>query len=315
MKKKTIITLCALSSVLMLSACSETPEEEQSVKPVEPSITSTTTARSETTTEAATIAEPETTTAQKPAETSAEESKAEESSSAEVSSKADESSQSEVEMNGTGGDEEMELYQLYGYWQSQVNDLKLHIEDNNYELIGSETYENGHLEYDDEKDAFLLANNSVEGAKNFYIRRDTLKAGSLTFTEGTANVEFIYMSDLIPGEVGYPDNGQVYDGVPLSYPVNINFEARTDLTDVKLLKLTLTDVAQNGDMYFDTKSLLEVPALAKGQNFAPDVEIPETIPTFGISYRDYHGGEHYFCITQSGMDGSIVMIPFEPAKG
>lgn len=316
--KNTIIALCTLCAVMMFTACSESPAEDSGVKPVEPTQTTaeTTEKAEETTTEATTTAEPETTT-EKPTETTAE-SKAEESSSAEVSSKAEESAkaeESQPEMNGTGGDEEMELYRLYGCWESDNGEQELHVEDNTYELLGIESYENGHLEYNKEMDAFLLANNSVDGAKNLYIQRDPDRTGKLMLIQGMGVTEFTYMSDLTPREVSYPDVGQSYDGEALTTPININFQARTDLTDVKLLKLEFIDSTQSGDMYFDTKSLLEVPTLAKGQNFAPDVEIPETIPTFGIYYRDYHGGEHYFSITQSGMDGSIILIPFEPPKG
>ena len=54
-------------------------------------------------------------------------------------------------------------------------------------------------------------------------------------------------------------------------------------------------------------------ALNKGRGFLPfaiTLTMYGTIPSYGISYETADGMTHYYAISESGMDGSAVLVEF-----
>lgn len=79
------------------------------------------------------------------------------------------------------------------------------------------------------------------------------------------------------------------------------------VTDVELLSLELEDIDEQGQASF-RKTLLEtIPILEPGKPVVVQLSFGCTIPNFGIRYTDDTGVTRAYSLTQSGMDGSLLM--------
>ena len=51
-----------------------------------------------------------------------------------------------------------------------------------------------------------------------------------------------------------------------------------------------------------------------GNPFVITLTMYGTIPYYGISYETADGETHYYAISESGMDGSAILVKFEPKE-
>ena len=228
--------------------------------------------------------------------------------------KAAETSEAESQSvpDGTGGHAEDELYKLYGWWYSSENDDYIHICDASFEASINGAFTNGHLEYADKDgiDCFMLSTNSTDFPLDTFVFRDVNKHGRLKFFNNGLTTEFIERSDFDVRFIRAEEAANGYDGEPLSSPITIEFTAKEDIRDLTLLKLDLYDYDEISGSRYNYIEQLSVPSIDRGGTFEPTVEIPETVPKFGIRYRDIHGTWHCYDISMSGRDGSILLTPF-----
>lgn len=88
------------------------------------------------------------------------------------------------------------------------------------------------------------------------------------------------------------------------------FEVQGEVTNFKLLSLSMTDVADDGTPSFDIEELYVRDTLNSAHPLCVDMVFAGDLPTFGYSYIDPSGNEKRFSISQSGMDGSLVVTEF-----
>ncbi len=87
----------------------------------------------------------------------------------------------------------------------------------------------------------------------------------------------------------------------------IIFVASEDVTDFKLLKLSLTDVDESGNASFSSEELYSQETLTPKIPLNAVITFHGDSPEYGISYNDSKGVGHRFTLTVSGKDGSLVL--------
>lgn len=84
-----------------------------------------------------------------------------------------------------------------------------------------------------------------------------------------------------------------------------------EISNFKLLKLSLAEFDDNGNIKFTTQTLYKQKELTADCPLKLTVPIYGTIPSYGISYTDTDGSEKISSINLSGEDGSIQLTPID----
>lgn len=92
------------------------------------------------------------------------------------------------------------------------------------------------------------------------------------------------------------------------------FYANEEIRNLKVLSLTYEDVDPMDNAIFSTEELYHYGDFGPGNPFAITLTMYGTIPYYGISYETADGEAHYYAISESGMDGSAVLVKFEPKE-
>ena len=69
-----------------------------------------------------------------------------------------------------------------------------------------------------------------------------------------------------------------------------------------------------GNTIFSTDELYNYGDFEPGNPFAITLTMYGTIPHYGISYETANGETSYYAISESGMDGSAILIKFKPKE-
>jgi len=89
------------------------------------------------------------------------------------------------------------------------------------------------------------------------------------------------------------------------------FYVSEEIKNLKVLSLTYEDVDDMGNAIFSTEELYHYGDFGPGNPFAITLTLYGTIPYYGISYETADGETHYYSISESGMDGSAILVEFE----
>lgn len=84
-----------------------------------------------------------------------------------------------------------------------------------------------------------------------------------------------------------------------------------EISNFKLLKLSLAEFDDDGNVKFTTQTLYKQKELTADCPLKLTVPIYGTIPSYGISYTDTDGSEKISSINLSGEDGSILLTPID----
>ena len=84
--------------------------------------------------------------------------------------------------------------------------------------------------------------------------------------------------------------------------------------NLKVLSLTFEDVDDMGNTIFSIDELYKYGDFEPGNPFAITLTMYGTIPYYGISYETANGETYYYAISESGMDGSAILIKFKPKE-
>lgn len=112
------------------------------------------------------------------------------------------------------------------------------------------------------------------------------------------------------------ENSQIWSYVADSSQPQViaAFYANEEIRNLKVLSLTYEDVDHMGNVIFSTEELYHYGDFGPGNPFAITLTMYGTIPYYGISYETTDGETHYYAISESGMDGSAVLVKFEPKE-
>ncbi len=94
------------------------------------------------------------------------------------------------------------------------------------------------------------------------------------------------------------------------YEVVAAITAHENIMNLKILYLTYEDVDDMGNAIFSTEVLYTYGDFEAGNPFAITITMNGTIPSYGISYETADGVTHYYAISESGMDGSALLVEF-----
>ncbi|MBQ5311257.1 MAG: hypothetical protein ILP19_04360 [Oscillospiraceae bacterium] len=213
--------------------------------------------------------------------------------------------------DGTGGIGETVLYASWGEWRSSDGDI-ISISEDRFTFERNGERSEGSVSFA-EKDSLACLELKTESGNlqdGAYVWVDFDMPGRMQLFEDGGSKTFIYQADFAINSVTELPAANDYDGTPLTAPVCVDMQAKKQLRDVRLLKLKLTGVREDGFPFYEIASLLEVPSVDEGGYFSPTIEFTGDIPAYGISYTDEHGRERYFEFIMSGKDGTVSLNPF-----
>ena len=219
--------------------------------------------------------------------------------------------------NGTGGIAEETLYMSLGEWRDFDDNIILNMTEERFSLTFSNGSNAGGSTKFVEKDGLAcleLISDSGTLSEDTYIHPDGDRIGHMLYVENGTEYELIYQADLTVNQIMKLPAANGYDGTPLSAPVSLDMTAKKKLTDVRFLKLEIYNVRDDGELLYNITELLTVPSIDEGGNFSPTMEFAGDLPGYGIAYKDERGFEHFFSISLSGKDGSVVLAPFSGSE-
>ncbi|MBR2667496.1 MAG: hypothetical protein IKD96_04995 [Oscillospiraceae bacterium] len=124
--------------------------------------------------------------------------------------------------------------------------------------------------------------------------------------EGLPAVEVSWAEDLMLGSSDH----NTFTADTEEPQVQIAFTANGVVRDFKVLSLFLQDVDDNGEPTFLVKDLYSQDLLTPWRPLVVETTFYGDIPNNGISYVDADGVTHYYAVSESGMDGSLLLTEF-----
>ena len=92
--------------------------------------------------------------------------------------------------------------------------------------------------------------------------------------------------------------------------VSIVLLPRRPVQDLQVLRLEFEGVDDAGKLRFKTHTLHSRPSLMPEQPLLLGMNFFESMPQYGIAYREADGTQRQFAIQESGMDGSLELLEF-----
>lgn len=90
---------------------------------------------------------------------------------------------------------------------------------------------------------------------------------------------------------------------------HLQFECTKTVEDFTLIRLTVEDMDDYGNVTFSYEPLLEQGLLEANVPFVANVTFMGDLPEYGITYTDHRGVLRVFGVEVSGMDGSLHLVP------
>ncbi len=182
------------------------------------------------------------------------------------------------------------------------------------------TEESGDMWEDGPRYELYLENN--ERVPGVYFAFDENHPGMLTYAvgggaqlfsrevpalwEGMPVVEVNWAEDLMLDRSDYNE----FTAETEDPQVQIAFTANGVVRDFKVLSLSLQDVSEAGVPTFEITELYSQDLLTIWRPLVVDTTFYGDIPNNGISYVDTDGITHYYAVSESGMDGSLLLTEF-----
>jgi len=91
------------------------------------------------------------------------------------------------------------------------------------------------------------------------------------------------------------------------YACDVVFTTDGTVRNFKIIALTLNEISDDGYVSFFFEDLYIHGDLTPEKGLAVKMNLPETIPFYGISYIDGTGAERIFSVNLSGFDGSVQL--------
>ncbi|MCR5213793.1 MAG: hypothetical protein K6E10_05215 [Eubacterium sp.] len=95
------------------------------------------------------------------------------------------------------------------------------------------------------------------------------------------------------------------------YTTHVLFSVEKEVKNFKLLALTAEEIDEDGNIKFSYEELFSLDALTPDQPLNAGMNFIGTIPNNGFMYTDDAGQNHIFVVSESGMDGSIVVWEYK----
>ena len=139
-----------------------------------------------------------------------------------------------------------------------------------------------------------------------FLQRHGMDSGRIDLTRCTGE----FLRAMRDGLAGRPSSllmipTYLTGGTPLP------FAPKEPLKNFRVLGLTFKDADDNGQVYFDEKEIWRAAELSSAKPLLVRLTFIGSIPNYGISFEDAAGKIRKFTISESGMDGSLVLAPFK----
>ena len=141
------------------------------------------------------------------------------------------------------------------------------------------------------------ANADTEGGSQVEVEGNTTAITS-------ASIQIDHASDELLGRFG----------TPYTYTVDGNGVTIVIWTDAAVRDFRFFEIGnrleENTFVFFADAVLCTIDELSPDKPFVVKMNMPEILPTHGISYIDVDGAAHEYCILESGQDGSLFIVKF-----
>lgn len=313
------IWIAALLCILLLSACSGTRTQGTVQAPANPE---TVTGPAATAAQLPETGAPET---DEPEEPVLPEENPAETDPAEAEPQENDLPESEA---GDVPPEETDYSALAGVWFGEGSTEVLTVFDNGSFLLQTDAdHEYGYLKYTEEEGAQwepvpryeMYQENNERLYGDAALSLDERHPGTVSYTVGGGAMLF---GPAVPNwstadglvQARYPSGpwidctiAEVSDEEPT---VEVLFTAADEVADFCILSLFLKDMDQEGKPVFLVKEEYRQETLPIGWPVMAVLTFYGDIPNCGICYTDTNGETHYYALSMSGLDGSLVLSEF-----
>ena len=191
--------------------------------------------------------------------------------------------------------EKDESFDEIGFYHNTTGEMDASLS----EELDEDTFWNKSAEYSSRTISFELVPFSmhqyVGEQKNIEITEDEV-----------VSVEWITEEQLLNSEI------QSYVADTAEPQVIAAFYVSEEIRNLKVLSLTYEDADDMGNVIFSTEELYHYGDFAPGNPFVITLTMYGTIPHYGISYETLDGALYHYAISESGKDGSAILVKFEP---
>lgn len=144
-----------------------------------------------------------------------------------------------------------------------------------------------------------LAFTACAGKTPVIVYADYLEDEYLPDTSGMEIMEIVSLSE----------NYDLFIRDASQYSAFVVFSSDTKVKDFEFYTIAIPE----GDKveYNCEKTVLHYDDISADKSLVIQMEIPETVPWYGISYKDENGDIVKYAIHMSGYDGSVVLEKFE----
>ena len=193
--------------------------------------------------------------------------------------------------------EKDESFEEIGFYHNTTGEMDASLS----EELDEDTFWNKSAEYSSRTISFELVPFSmhqyVGEQKNIEITEDEV-----------VSVEWITEEQLLNSEI------QSYVADTAEPQVIAAFYVSEEIRNLKVLSLTYEDADDMGNVIFSTEELYHYGDFAPGNPFVITLTMYGTIPHYGISYETLDGALYHYAISESGKDGSAILVKFEPKE-
>lgn len=174
------------------------------------------------------------------------------------------------------------------------------IEDGKYDKIGY--YHNTNGEQDKSKSELLNMNE-----KAFYEFMDEYTAKAIAvdyipFNNSSRELKLSEIKKIPEGTDYFEAEPQEKAGV-----TNVLLESEKTLTDIRVLKLLDVRSTDSEILSFDARAVYKKEKIDSENPLVIKMSFYDTIPYWGISYKDENGNSHTYAFNMSGKDGSMYL--------
>lgn len=313
------IWIAALLCILLLCACSGTRTQGTAQVPASPEPVTGPAATE------APLPETETPETDEPEESALPEENPAETNQAEAAPQENEPPEIEA---GDVPPEETDYSALAGIWFGEGSTEVLTVFDNGSFLLQTDAdHEYGYLKYSEEDGNLwesvpryeMYQKNNERLYGNASLSLDEGHPGTISYTVGGGAVLF---GSVVPNwstkdglvQARYPSGPWIdctIAEISVEEPmVEVLFTAAGEVSDFCILSLFLKDMDQDGKPVFLVKEEYRQETLPIGWPVMSVLTFYGDIPNCGICYTDKNGETHYYALSMSGLDGSLVLSEF-----
>lgn len=112
-----------------------------------------------------------------------------------------------------------------------------------------------------------------------------------------------YFAEEFPGDIDKVD----FEQAVTDPKVKVVIQANCNIKNIKFMRISITDVNDEGAISVDSETIISMAKLKKGDTLGVELTFFGDLPGYAVSYENEYGVEQFFTLYESGYDGSLLL--------